>query len=127
MAEIKKDYYYTKNHEWISKTDEPSVVKMGITDFAQASLGDITYVELPSVGDELTAGQTLGSVESVKAVSDIYAPVNGTVVKVNEDIENNPASVNTSPYETWMVEIKLKNEKDLDGLLKPEAYQSIAV
>src|SRR4051794_516591 len=100
MSEIKKNLLYTKNHEWVKKGSTPKLVVVGITDFAQASLGDVTYIQLPAVGATFKQGDVFGTVESVKAVSDIYAPVSGKISKVNEDLVKDPAPVNTSPFDS---------------------------
>ena len=113
---------YTKEHEW-AKADGPAVL-VGITDFAQDSLGDVVYVELPPVGKELLAGKEFGVVESVKSVSSLFAPINGTVVEANSALEGNPALINTSPYaEGWIVKVKPANPADLNGLLSAAEYQ----
>ena len=127
MSQIPNDLFYTKEHEWVRKTNAPKIVQVGITDFAQASLGDVTYVQLPSVGSMLTKGATFGSVESVKAVSDLFAPVSGKITKINEALNNDPSPINTDPYNTaWMIEVELSNESDLKELMSPQAYQNIA-
>lgn len=127
MSEIKKDLLYTKDHEWIQKTSEPSVYRVGITDFAQNALGDVTYLELPEVGSEVTQEESVGNIESVKSVSEIFAPVSGTVTKTNEALMDDPAPVNSSPYEeAWLFEIKISDESEIEKLLGPEAYESIA-
>ncbi|MDX2495398.1 MAG: glycine cleavage system protein GcvH [Desulfuromusa sp.] len=113
---------YTEDHEWVLIEDD--VVTIGISDFAQDQLGDIVFVELPEVGDTLEAGKTFGVVESVKAVSDVYAPVSGEVVAVNEELPDEPEAVNTSPYEDgWMIKIKLGDTTDLDNLMDVSSYQ----
>src|ERR1700694_6033868 len=109
------DRKYTKEHEWIQVNGTTGTV--GITDYAQNSLGDIVFVELPKVGAELTAGKTFGTVESVKAVSDLYAPVSGTVTAVNEELATSPEKVNSSPHTAWMVKVTLANPSEVDSLL----------
>ena len=112
---------YTKEHEWV-KVDGNTVV-IGITDFAQNELGDIVFVELPEVGDEISLEQPFGSVESVKTVSELYAPVSGKVVEVNDELSDSPELVNESPYESaWMIKVELTNESELEQLLTAEAY-----
>lgn len=124
MSQFPKNLRYTKDHEWALKTS--SGVRVGITDHAQGSLGDVVHLELPAVGKELKAGDTFGVVESVKAVSDLYAPVSGKVVRINSDLVENPSSINTSPYDSgWLIEIELKNAGDYEGLLTPDAYESL--
>ncbi len=121
--EFPEEFKYTEEHEWIQI--EEDVVTIGITDFAQDALGDIVFVELPEVGYQAEAGKTFGVVESVKAVSDIYSPVSGEVVEVNEELPDTPELVNSSPYEgAWMLKIKLSNLAELDGLLDADAYQA---
>lgn len=115
------EYKYTKEHEWLAV--EGSTGTIGITHHAQDELGDIVFVELPKVGAELTAGKTFGTVESVKAVSDLYAPVSGTVTSVNEELATSPEKVNSSPHTAWMVKITLANPSETDGLLSAEDYE----
>ena len=112
------DRKYTKEHEWITPDGT-----MGITDHAQEALGDIVFVELPKVGTELTMGKTLGTVESVKAVSDVYAPVSGTVTGVNEDLATSPEKVNKDAHGAWMVKIKLKDPAEMNALLSAADYE----
>lgn len=122
MSNIHADLKYAKSHEWL-KLAADGIATVGITDYAQNSLGDITFVQVPKVGTVLRAGETFGVVESVKAASDIYAPVAGTVVEVNKALEANPEKVNQSPYEDgWMVKLKLVHPADAAALLSPEDY-----
>jgi glycine cleavage system H protein len=114
---------YTKDHEWISV--ENGVGKVGITDFAQGQLGDVVYVELPDVGASLTAGQSFGTIESVKAVSELFAPVSGEVVEVNAALKDKPELVNSAPHDTWMVAIKLANPSETGELLDATAYDAL--
>lgn len=117
------DLLYSEEHEWVRR--EGSDVRIGITDFAQSELGDIVFVELPEVGDELTAGEPFGSVESVKTVSELYAPISGKVVEVNEELEDSPEFVNDSPYEqAWMIVVEPSDDAELDNLLSPEQYEA---
>jgi len=115
------DRKYTKEHEWIQVNGNSATV--GITDYAQQSLGDIVFVEAPKVGAELTAGKTFGTVESVKAVSDLFAPASGTVTEVNGDLATSPEKVNKDAHAAWMVKMTLKNPSDLDGLLSAADYE----
>jgi glycine cleavage system H protein len=115
------EYRYTKEHEWISV--EGTTGTVGITDYAQSSLGDIVFVELPKVGDALEAGKVFGSVESVKAVSDLYSPVSGTVSAVNEELKDAPEKVNADANNTWMLKLTLKDAGELEKLLSAEAYE----
>jgi len=115
------DFNYTKEHEWI-KSDGKSAT-LGITTYAQDSLGDIVFVELPKVGAELTAGKTFGSVESVKAVSDLYAPASGTVTEVNAELATAPEKINKDAHTAWMLKITLKNPGELNSLLSAADYE----
>jgi glycine cleavage system H protein len=115
-------YKYTKEHEWISV--EGKIGTVGITDYAQNSLGDIVFVELPKVGDALEAGKIFGSVESVKAVSDLYSPVSGTVTAVNEELKDAPERVNADANTTWMLKLELKDAGELDKLLSAADYEA---
>lgn len=115
---------YSKEHEWVKVEGNTAII--GITDFAQSELGDIVFVELTEVEDELTEGETFGSVESVKTVSELYSPVSGKVVAVNENLEDAPEAVNESPYEeAWMVKVELKDESELDALLDAAGYEKM--
>lgn len=116
------EYKYTKEHEWLKIDGNTGVV--GITDYAQNSLGDIVFVELPKVGAEITAGKTFGSVESVKAVSDLFAPVSGTVTEVNEALNNAPEQVNKDANSTWMIKVNLKDTSEANQLLSAADYES---
>jgi len=115
------EYKYTKEHEWLQVDGATGTI--GITDYAQNSLGDIVFVELPKVGAELKAGETFGTVESVKAVSDLFAPVSGTVTSVNEDLATSPEKVNSDPHTAWMVKVTLKNPAEITALLSAEDYE----
>lgn len=124
MAVVLKDLRYSEEHEWVKV--EGNKMTIGITDFAQAELGDIVFVELPSVGDSLKADEPFGSVESVKTVSELYAPVSGTVVEVNEDLNDNPEFVNESAYEkAWMVVIEASDASELEKLMTAEQYEEM--
>jgi glycine cleavage system H protein len=115
------DRKYTKEHEWIQVNGSSAAV--GITDYAQQSLGDIVFVEVPKVGAELAAGKTFGTVESVKAVSDLFSPVSGTVTDVNAELATSPEKVNKDPHGSWMVKLALKNPGELDGLFSAGDYE----
>jgi glycine cleavage system H protein len=118
--EVPDDRRYLTSHEWARATDD--TVRVGISDFAQDELGDVVFVELPSVGEELTAEDAFGVVESIKAVSDVYAPVGGTVTAVNDDLETDPELVNDDPYgDGWMIEVE--TDDDLDDLLSADEYR----
>lgn len=116
-----KDYKYTKEHEWIQIDGKTATV--GITDHAQEALGDIVFVELPKVGAQLQAGKSFGTVESVKAVSDLFAPASGKVTAVNEALNNSPENVNKDAYAAWMVKLELSNPAEVNGLLSAEDYE----
>lgn len=116
-----EELFYSKSHEWVKL--EGDCAWIGITDFAQDALGDLVYVNLPEVGDEVTAGETFADVESVKAVSDIYSPVTGTVAEINEALLDAPETINQSPYEAWL--IKVKGVTDKEELLSAAAYQEM--
>ena len=118
------DYKYTKEHEWLKVDGATGTI--GITDHAQNSLGDIVFVELPKVGTEITAGQTFGSVESVKAVSDLYAPVSGTVTEVNEALNTTPEDVNKDAHAAWMIKVTLKDPAEANSLLSAADYEKFA-
>lgn len=121
--DVRSDYKYTSTHEWIKV--EGDVATIGITDHAQAELGDVVYVDLPNVGRAVAAGDTVGSVESVKAVSDIYSPVSGEIVEVNDSLGSQSELVNTAPYDNgFMFKVRLSNTAELDGLLSAEAYSA---
>jgi glycine cleavage system H protein len=123
MATYPTDYRFTREHEWVSAKGELATV--GITDYAQHELGDVVFVGMPEVGTAMKAGQILGSVESVKTMSDIYAPVSGTVVEVNSELTAAPEKVNQDPHGAgWMVRIKLTDPAELGGLLDAAAYQA---
>ena len=122
MANIPENLHYSKDHEWIKV--EGGVGSIGITDYAQNSLGDVVYVELPKVGDTFEAHEPFGSVESVKAVSELFTPVAGEVVEVNEMLQDSPEKVNADPYnDAWMIRMRLKNAGDVDSLLSAAEYE----
>ncbi|HND84723.1 MAG TPA: glycine cleavage system protein GcvH [Pseudobdellovibrionaceae bacterium] len=121
---IPEDFYYTKEHEW-AQVDE-NIVTVGITEFAQEQLGEIVYVELPEEGQKVTQGQAFGVVESVKAVSDLYSPVSGTVIEVNTSLVDEPSSLNDDPInEGWLVRIEMDTEKELASLMKAPDYRKL--
>lgn len=115
-------YRYTKEHEWIES--DGKIGTIGITDYAQNSLGDIVYVELPKIGSEVAAGKVFGSVESVKAVSDLYSPVTGKVTAINEALVDSPEKINTEPHTTWIIKVELSSAAEVDGLLDTAAYEA---
>jgi glycine cleavage system H protein len=116
-----KDYKYTKEHEWLQLNGNTGTV--GITDHAQQSLGDIVFVELPKVGAQLQAGKSFGTVESVKAVSELYAPATGKVVAVNDSLNQSPEDVNKDAHSAWLIKIELANPGEVNGLLSSDAYE----
>ncbi|SIS43638.1 glycine cleavage system protein GcvH [Salimicrobium flavidum] len=122
--ELPKDYYYSKEHEWVK--EEGDNLRIGITEFAQSELGDVVFAELPEVGDEIEADEPFGSVESVKTVSELYAPVSGKIVEVNEDLEDSPELVNESPYDkAWMIVIEPTDKSGLQSLMDADMYQAM--
>ena len=122
MSNVPADLRYAKSHEWVQKKDDGTAT-VGITDYAQNSLGDITYVQLPKVGASLKAGEAFGVVESVKAASDLYSPVSGSVIEVNSRLDSAPETVNTAPYmDGWMLRVKLSNPSEASSLMDAEAY-----
>ncbi len=117
------NYRYTKEHEWVDAKD--GVATVGITDYAQSELGDVVFVELPEMGKKLERGKSFGTVESVKAVSEIYAPVSGEVVEANPDLQNKPETINSDPHgAAWLVKIKLANPAELENLMDGAAYET---
>jgi glycine cleavage system H protein len=125
MAEIPDDLLYTEEHEYVKPSGEAGVYTIGITDYAQGELGDIVYVELPGVGDKFSRGDVFGTVEAVKAVSDLYSPLSGEVVEVNEALSADPAVVNNEPYNGgWMLKLRLTDEGELDQLLGSSEYNA---
>ena len=115
------NFRYTREHEWIAV--DGNIGTVGITDYAQNSLGDIVYVDAPKIGDTVTANNTFGSVESVKAVSDLYSPVSGKVVAVNEELKNSPDKINEAPHEAWIIKVELSNPAEVEKLLDAAAYE----
>lgn len=125
MSKIPGDLKYTKDHEWLKDLGD-GTVSIGITDYAQSSLGDVTFVELPAVGDSFNAGDSFGVVESVKAASDLYMPVGGEVLEINEALESEPEKVNSSPYEdAWLLKLKLNSPAEITQLMSAEDYRNI--
>ena len=122
MANVPEDLHYSKDHEWVRVEGDEAII--GITDYAQNSLGDVVYVELPKAGDEFAANESFGSVESVKAVSEVFTPIAGTVVKINEALADEPESVNSDPYGGgWMIRLKMANPGEVDSLLTAAEYE----
>jgi glycine cleavage system H protein len=117
------NFKYTKDHEWIDIAGDRG--KIGITDYAQKQLGDVVFVELPAIGTKLTQGQSFGTIESVKAVSELYSPVSGEVVEVNEALKNKPEQVNTDPHGSWLIAVKLSNAGEAGKLLDASQYADL--
>ena len=123
MSSIPKDLRFTEDHEWVRAGADPAIVEIGITDYAQGELGDVVFVELPKSGATFGKKDVFGTIEAVKAVSELYCPVAGTIVEANKALEQDPALVNREPYgKGWMIKLKLKNPADLKGLLGADAY-----
>ena len=123
MADLPSGLLYTEEHEYLSKTDEDDIYTVGITDYAQGELGDVVFVELPEAGESFAQGDAFGTVEAVKAVSDLYMPVAGEVVEVNEGLNDDPSQVNSDPYgDGWMIRIKVSDASQLDELMDAGAY-----
>jgi glycine cleavage system H protein len=123
MSSIPKDLRYTEDHEWVREGDDHQVVEVGITDYAQGELGDVVFVELPKPAVSFGQRAVFGTIEAVKAVSELYSPVAGTIVETNKVLEQDPALVNRDPYgKGWMIKVKIKNPKELEGLLRADAY-----
>ena len=123
MADIPKDLLYTEEHEYVKATKDKGLVIVGITDYAQGELGDIVYLELPSVGASFSKHDVFGTIEAVKAVSELFSPVSGEIVEVNSRLEKEPQLVNSSPYgDGWMVKIKLSDPTEQNGLMNSDAY-----
>src|SRR5687767_8185618 len=117
------DLRYTKDHEWVRIGGD--VAEVGITNYAQEQLGDVVYVDLPDVGRTVSAGDSFGSIESVKAVSELFAPVSGEVIEVNPELKNHPEVVNSDPHGTWMIKVRVSNSGDASGLLDSTQYQAL--
>ena len=124
MANVPEDLHYSKDHEWVRVESDQAII--GITDYAQDSLGDVVYVELPKPGDEFATNESFGSVESVKAVSEVFTPVSGEVVMINESLADEPEKVNTDPYGAgWMIRVKVADPEAVDDLLDGAAYDAL--
>ncbi len=124
MSEIPKMLRYTEEHEWVREGDGDATAVVGITDYAQGELGDVVFVELPSVGDTFDRMEVFGTIEAVKAVSELYSPVAGEILAINEALDDDPAQVNADPYgEGWMIKVKLADAAQLDELLTADEYQ----
>jgi glycine cleavage system H protein len=125
VSNVPNDLVYTAEHEYVARTDDPSVVKIGITDYAQGELGDVVFVRLPKPGDRLEAHQAFGEIEAVKAVSELYSPVAGEVVAINDALDSDSGIVNRDPYgDGWMIKLRPASPGDLKSLLSAAAYRS---
>jgi len=122
MSKIIEGLKYSESHEWVKV--EGNVAVIGVTDFAQKEMGDITYVDMPGVDDEVTAGEEFGALESVKASSDLYSPVSGTVVEVNEELEDAPEKVNEDAFGSWIIKVEMSDPSELDGLMDAAGYKA---
>ena len=126
MSKVPDGLRYTEEHEYLMATDEAGVYQVGITDYAQGELGDVVYVELPTVGESFEQKGTFGTIEAVKAVSDLYCPVDGEIVGVNASLDDDPSSVNSDPYGAgWMIRLRVGDEGALDALMDAAAYQAL--
>ena len=123
MAKIAEGLKYSESHEWVKV--EGNVAVIGVSDFAQAEMGDITYVDIPDVNDEVVAGEEFGALESVKASSDLFSPVSGTVVAVNEELEDAPELINEDAFGAWIIKVEMSDPSELDKLLDAVAYKAI--
>jgi len=123
MSKIIEGLYYSESHEYVKVEGDFGFI--GITDFAQHELGNVVYVDMPEVDDEVTAGEEFGAVESVKAASDLMSPVSGTVVEVNEALEDEPGLINTDAFENWIIKVELSDKSELDGLMDAAAYKDM--
>lgn len=125
MSNVPDDLLYTAEHEYVARSGDSPVVKIGITDYAQGELGDVVFVRLPKPGDRFDAHQAFGEIEAVKAVSELYSPLGGEAVEVNSALDGDPGVINRDPYGAgWMIKLKVANPADLKGLLSPKAYRS---
>ena len=125
MSKIPEDYVYTEEHEYCHQTDHQGIVEIGITDYAQGELGDVVYVDLPKVGSKFERMEPFGTIEAVKAVSELFCPVAGEVVETNAAIEGDPSVINKDPYGAgWMIKLRVKSPDELKGLLSPADYAS---
>ena len=123
MAKTVEGLYYSESHEWVKVEGDVAVI--GITDYAQHSMGDLSYVDMPEVDDELAAGDEFGAVESVKAASDLYSPVSGTVIEVNEELEDAPELLNEDAFANWIMKVKMNDPSELEGLMDAAAYEAM--
>lgn len=126
MSQIPEGLFYTEEHEYLKPTEEADVFIVGITDYAQGELGDVVYLELPGEGDSFAKMDTFGTIEAVKAVSDLYCPLQGEVVEVNPALEDDPSLVNNDPYGSgWMIKLRVADKSEVDGLMDHQAYEAL--
>lgn len=125
MSKVLEGLKYAESHEWVKVEGDIAVI--GISDFAQHSMGDLSYVDMPSVGDEVAAGEEFGAVESVKAASDLISPVSGTVIEVNEALEDEPELLNEDPYANWIIKVQMSEPGEVDSLLDAAAYEKLCI
>ena len=123
MAKTVEGLYYSESHEWVKV--EGNVAVIGITDFAQHAMGDLSYVDMPEVDDEIEAGEEFGAVESVKAASDLYSPVSGTVVEINEELEDSPELLNQDAFANWIIKVEMSDPSELESLMDAAAYEAM--
>lgn len=123
MAELKKGLYYSESHEWVKV--EGNIAIIGVTDFAQEQMGDITYVDMPDEDEEFEVGEEFGALESVKASSELYIPVSGTIVEVNEILEDEPELINENAFGNWIIKVEMSNPSEIEDLMTPEAYEEM--
>ncbi|MBQ3881042.1 MAG: glycine cleavage system protein GcvH [Bacteroidales bacterium] len=123
MSKVLEGLLYSESHEWVKVEGDIAVI--GVSDFAQAEMGDITYVDLPEVDDEFEAGEEFGALESVKAASDLYCPVSGTVVEVNEELDDTPEKINEDAFGSWIIKVRMSNPDELKALLDAEGYTKL--
>jgi glycine cleavage system H protein len=125
VSSVPENLVYTAEHEYVARTDDPSIVRIGITDYAQGELGDVVFVRLPNPGDRFDSHQSFGEIEAVKAVSELYTPIAGEVVEINRSLDGDAGVVNRDPYgDGWMIKLRVKDPADLNGLMSAKAYRS---
>ena len=124
MSKIMEGLLYSESHEWVKVDGNVAVI--GVSDFAQAEMGDITYVDVPDEGDEVTAGEDFGALESVKASSELYSPVSGSVVAVNREVVDSPELINEDPYSSWIIKVEMSDASELGSLMDAAAYEAVA-
>jgi glycine cleavage system H protein len=125
VSNVPESLVYTAEHEYVARADDPAVVRVGITDYAQSELGDVVFINLPKPGEHLTTHQSFGTIEAVKAVSELYSPVAGAVVEINGTLESDPALVNRDPYgDGWMIKLRMEKPDEIKSLMSPGAYRS---